>query len=328
MNVLGIESSCDETSIAILQGTQLIANEIFSQKDHAAYGGVVPEIASRAHMLKIEPLCTAVLSQTNLAIADIDLIAVTDRPGLAGALLVGISFALGLHTAYRIPITGVNHLDGHIASVFLEHATCAYPFLALVVSGGHTALYVMESATARTLLGQTIDDAAGEAFDKIGKLIGFAYPAGSAIEKTAREADGKQPILFPVARLDNAPFNFSFSGLKTAVKNYCAKQGDGWVAANRPTICHSVQTAIVSALVSATARAMQHTGLHTLALVGGVACNGALRTALQMQFGEQNVFFPRPGLCTDNAAMIARAGYEMALTGRTRFPAMQPTAAL
>ncbi|MFP4418412.1 MAG: tRNA (adenosine(37)-N6)-threonylcarbamoyltransferase complex transferase subunit TsaD [Chitinivibrionales bacterium] len=327
MITLGIESSCDETSIALLKNDRIIVNNTHSQDIHSLYGGVVPEIASRAHIQKIDRLCLDALKKSNTGFDDIDLVAVTDRPGLAGALLVGISFGLGLHTGYQIPITGVNHLEGHIASVTLQHPDIAFPFLALVVSGGHTALYRVDDFGEYTSLGQTIDDAAGEAFDKIGKMLGFAYPAGRAIEQEASLYDGKELIAFPVARISNAPLNFSFSGLKTAVKYYIAEKGEEFCALNRPFICHSFQKAIITSLIRNTGNAIKMTGINTVALVGGVACNTTLRQALKDSFGE-NVYFPSPKLCTDNAAMIAKAGYERYKRGIIRRPRMSPSAAL
>lgn len=328
MITLGIETSCDETSVALLRGTTILANRIYTQELHAGFGGVVPEIASRAHIRKIDVLCDAVMAQGNLTLCDIDLLAVTDGPGLAGALLVGISFALGLHCAHKIPITGVHHLDGHISAIALEHPSCTCPFLALVVSGGHTALYRVEEPGVYTVLGATIDDAAGEAFDKVGKMLGFAYPAGRAIEICARQYTDSPSITFPRARVDGRELSFSFSGLKTALKYFLAGKTAEYIEQNKPLICASFQQALIGALVHNVVAALRTSALKRVAVVGGVACNQALRTALQDAVGEAAVFFPAPQLCTDNAAMIAIAGAQMARMGRTRFPSCQPSKSL
>jgi N6-L-threonylcarbamoyladenine synthase len=323
MMILGIETSCDETSIALLSDRKIIDQKIYTQEIHARYGGVVPEMASRAHIQKVDRLCFGLLSANTVALSDIGLIAVTDSPGLAGALLVGISFALGLHCGYRIPITGVNHLDGHIASVTIEHPELHYPYLALVVSGGHTAIYKVDSPATMQGLGQTIDDAAGEVFDKTGKMLGFPYPAGREIEKQASLCTGNDRIRFPVARVARET-DFSFSGLKTAVKYYLQDHDRAFIESNVPRICYSFQYAVIESLTRTLTIAVERTGITTVALVGGVACNNTLRNALKKEFGP-NCFFPSVQLCTDNAAMIAKAGYEKHLLGLSRFPRMLPT---
>ncbi len=326
MYILGIESSCDETSAAVLCDGKIVANRIYSQKVHAEFGGVVPEIASRAHIRKVDRLCGLVLDDAGIKMSDIGLVAVADQPGLAGALLVGMSFALGLHTGYKIPVTGVNHLEGHIASVRLENDV-AFPFLALVVSGGHTAIYKVEGWGKQTILGQTVDDAAGEAFDKVGKLLGLSYPAGRPMEEAAATFDGTQKLIpFPVAKIDRNPLDFSFSGLKTSVKYHVEKLSPEEIEKERPRICASFQKAVVDSLTKNMIAASRETGISRVALVGGVACNGALRAGLKAAFGD-NVFFPVPALCTDNAAMIALAGWENWREGRGRFPSMKPTQA-
>jgi len=329
MNVLGIESSCDETSVAIVSNEQLIVNLIYSQVEHHKYGGVVPEVASRAHLEKIDRLADSALKQAGMTYDDIDLIAVTDRPGLAGALLVGVSFALGLHTARSIPVTGVHHLEGHIYSAIIEYGNqITYPFLALVVSGGHTALYRVEELGSYFLLGETVDDAAGEAFDKVGKLLGFTYPAGRSIEEEAAKCSTPDNIpVFPVARCSQGELHFSFSGLKTAVKNYIAKKDAVTIQNERPAICAGFQRAVTDSLVTNACKASAHTGINTIVLVGGVACNSYLRTNLKKSF-KGNVFAPRPGLCTDNAGMIALAGYHRYRSGKLQFPKMNPSCPL
>jgi N6-L-threonylcarbamoyladenine synthase len=327
MLVLGLETSCDETSAALLDNGRIISNKIHTQEAHAGYGGVVPEIASRAHIQKIDRLCQSVLEENGLTPADIGLLAVTDGPGLAGALLVGISFALGLHCSHAIPITGVNHLEGHIASVLLENDRLTFPFLALVVSGGHTALYAVEDFGRYRCLGRTIDDAAGEAFDKIGKLLGFPYPAGADIEKLAAFNRAEEIIPFPVARLSTNGIDFSFSGLKTAVKYFLQDHNAEFINRNKPLICHSFQKAVVDSLARNTVVASKKYRMYHIACVGGVACNKYLRSELQSAFGD-NVFFPSGVLCTDNAAMIAKAGYENYTRHKHRFPKMSPSGTL
>ncbi len=326
MIVLGIESSCDETSIALLVDGEVIANKIYTQKEHTVFGGVVPEIASREHIKKIDRLCRSIFDEHPYQITDVDLLAVTDRPGLAGALLVGVSFALGIHIGYGIPITGVNHLEGHIAAVTIENELPS-PFIGLVVSGGHTSIYRVDDFGHYTILGQTIDDAAGEAFDKVGKLLGFQYPAGRDIEMAAQGYEGEDNILFPIAKVKGyAGHNFSFSGLKTAVKYYAEKLSEDELLQERPKICFAFQNAVIKSIIKNLKKVVQDSGIKEIALVGGVACNGTLREALQKAFGSQNLFFPSPILCTDNAAMIAKAGLEMHKKGETRFPSMKPTA--
>jgi N6-L-threonylcarbamoyladenine synthase len=327
MIILGIETSCDETGIALLEEDRIIVNSIYSQMEHTRFGGVVPEIASRAHLEKIDRLFDTTLREASLTCDAIDGIAVTDSPGLAGALLIGISFALGLHVRKNIPITGINHLEGHICSIFLSHPEIEPPFLALVVSGGHTALYRIGRIGEYECLGQTVDDAAGEAFDKVGKLIGFPYPAGRSIENEAKKAVHDSSLTFPIARFDAGCLDFSFSGLKTAVKYYVNKMGGDYVASHRGEICRAFQEAVVSSLVTNAAAASRLTGIDKIALVGGVACNIRLREALRERLGEK-VFFPPPLLCADNGAMIACAGTKRLKTGATRFPRMLPVSGL
>jgi N6-L-threonylcarbamoyladenine synthase len=226
-----------------------------------------------------------------------------------------------------MPVTGINHLEGHLCSLFLEHRNLSFPFLALIVSGGHTAIYRADDFGRYSCLGETVDDAAGEAFDKVGKLLGFAYPAGSAIELAATAAQGDAGIVFPVARLGGASLDFSFSGLKTAVKYFCREKGDAWVAGNRGVICRAFQKAIVESLTRNLLQAAEQSGIRTIGVAGGVACNGELRRNLKSHFGDR-VIFPSPALCTDNAAMIARAGYERFTRGMLRFPSMNPSSAL
>ncbi len=307
MVTLGIESSCDETSVALLDDQRILASKVYSQLEHAAYGGVVPEVASRAHLEKIDHLADDVLREASLTVGHIGLIAVTDSPGLAGALLIGIGFALGLHVRYGISVCGINHLEGHICAIFLEHPDLSFPFLALVVSGGHTAMYRVDDVGIYTCLGRTVDDAAGEAFDKAGTMLGFPYPAGRTIEEEARLAGSAAGPDFPIARISGARSNFSFSGLKTSLKYYLQGLDADHVRANRPAICKAFQDAVVNSLVNNCAEAATTTGINRIALVGGVACNGRLREEMRQRLGSQ-VYFPRSSLCTDNGVMIACAG--------------------
>jgi N6-L-threonylcarbamoyladenine synthase len=327
MNILGIETSCDETSVSILCDGRIIVNEIHSQDIHAHFGGVVPEMASRAHLGKIDALCASVFQKSGLLPNRIDAIAVTDCPGLAGALLVGISFALGLHCGQGTPVTGINHLEGHISSIFLENPALGYPFLALIVSGGHTSIYKVEDFGRYVCLGKTVDDAAGEAFDKIGKMLGFNYPAGRAIEEEALKAPELKPIPFPIARAPGPLLDFSFSGLKTSVKYFLRDHEPGYGAENKPLLCKSFQNAIVESLVANVKSAVEQTGISTIAVVGGVACNALLRRRMR-ELAGCSVYFPSPTLCTDNAAMIARAGFERVKRKITRPPRLGPSTTL
>ena len=323
MVTLGIESSCDETSVALLDDQRILANKVYSQLEHAAYGGVVPEVASRAHLEKIDRLAAGVLAEASLTIGDIGLIAVTDSPGLAGALLIGVGFALGLHVRHTIPVCGINHLEGHICAILLEHPAIGFPFLALVASGGHTAIYRVDDVGTYSCLGRTVDDAAGEAFDKVGKMLGFPYPAGRAIEEEARLAGSDAVPDFPIARMPGAPLNFSFSGLKTALKYYLNADAARRTRAGRPVICKVFQEAAVRSLVNNCVEAAESTGIRRVALVGGVACNGRLRDEMRRRLGSQ-VFFPSPSLCTDNGAMIACAGFNRSKRNLLRPPHMDP----
>jgi len=328
MITLGIETSCDETAAALLEDSRILANAVYSQIEHGMFGGVVPEIASRAHLEKVDRLAAAVMKDASLAPRDLGLVAVTDSPGLAGALLVGVSFALGLHVRYGMPVIGVNHLEGHISAIYLSRPDIETPFLALVVSGGHTAIYRVDGVEKYACLGRTVDDAAGEAFDKVGKMLGFSYPAGRAIEEEARRAAATDNgPSFPMARLSSSSLDFSFSGLKTAVKYFLAEKGAAFARDNRPLICKAFQEAAVIALVNNCAAASEASGIRRIALVGGVASNTRLREAMRQRLGDM-VYFPPPTLCVDNGAMIACAGYRRFKLGLTRFPHMDPGGAL
>jgi N6-L-threonylcarbamoyladenine synthase len=310
MVVLGIESSCDETAAAVLaDGIKILSSVVASQDEiHAHYGGVVPELASRRHVEMILPVIQKSLADANLRLSDLDGIAVTQGPGLIGSLLVGCSVAKSLAYVYRLPLAGVNHLEGHIFAAFLAEPQPTYPFLALVVSGGHTALYLAPEPRSYRLIGQTRDDAAGEAFDKVAKLLGLGYPGGPIIERTAT-AGNPAAIPFPMVQITDGASDFSFSGIKTAVALFVKK--------NQPLseqlvadIAASFQATVVKVLVRRTVRAALSLGIRRIVLTGGVAANAALRSALAAEAEERGweLFIPPPSLCTDNAAMIAAAG--------------------
>jgi len=308
--VLGIESSCDETAAAVLvDGRRVLSSVVASQDDvHAPYGGVVPELASRRHIEVIVPVVERALGEAGVKLGDLDGLAVTQGPGLVGSLLVGCSMAKALAWVHGLPLIGVNHLEGHIYAAFLTEDPPAHPFLALVVSGGHTALYHAPSPLTYRLVGQTRDDAAGEAFDKVAKLLGLGFPGGPIIQKTAERGDARA-IEFPLAQITDGTRDFSFSGLKTSVSQYVKRRGplgDAQVA----DVAASFQAAVVKTLVRRTVRAALHLGVKRVVLTGGVAANGPLRAALTAEGGEHgiHVHIPPPRLCTDNAAMITAAG--------------------
>ncbi len=305
--VLGIESSCDETAASVVAGgRQVLSSVIASQvKDHAPYGGVVPELASRRHLQNLLPTVQLALRQAAVSLEDLSGIAVTQGPGLLGALLVGFSWAKAVAWASGKPIVGVSHLEGHLCALNLEDSPPPYPHLALLVSGGHTSIYVVESAVACREMGRTVDDAAGEAFDKVAKMLGLGYPGGIAIDKLAKSGN-KRAYSFPRPRLRDGSLDFSFSGLKTALWQFCQTTPDY----NVEDVCASFQEAVVDTLCAKMFLAARATGIKHLTLAGGVACNSRLREAF-MQEGLKRglqVTLPAPSLCTDNAAMIAAAG--------------------
>ena len=306
MLTLGIETSCDDTSIAILEDeTALLANVVSSQLVHADYGGVVPELASRAHVSNILPIFERALAEARVDAERIDLIGVTHAPGLAGSLLVGGAFAQGLALALDRPIVPVHHLEAHIVAILLERPDLEPPAIALVVSGGHTLLVHVRAWREYEVIGRTRDDAAGEAFDKVAKLLGLGFPGGPAIEREAR-AGNPRSIDFPRPMRASGDWDFSFSGLKTAVLQWTADQSPAEVAARRADVCAAFQAAVVEVLVEKTAAAAEDLGIPTVILAGGVACNGALREAMRARLEGALVVWPAPVLCTDNGAMIAR----------------------
>ena len=302
---LGIESSCDETAASVVADRATVRSSIVSsQLVHAEYGGVVPELAARAHMKAIVPVTEAALAAAGVAWSDLSLVAVTNTPGLMGALLVGLPFAKALSYSLGIPFVGVNHLEGHLFALRLEHPELTPPFLAAVLSGGHTELLVVEDWCRYRLLGSTVDDACGEAFDKVAKLLGLPYPGGAEVEKLSRE--GRECIDFPVP--DPGGLDFSFSGLKTAVLYHRRDNPD----TPRADVAASFQRAAVTAITNRIEQAVRKTGFRVVGVSGGVAANGYLRERLADLAGrhEFRLLIPRPAYCTDNAAMIAAAGLE------------------
>lgn len=305
MITLGIETSCDDTSIALLEGeARLLANEVSSQIEHEAYGGVVPELASRAHVTNVLPVLHRALDAAGLVPEAIDLIGVTYAPGLIGSLLVGGAFAQGMSLALDRPLVPVHHLEAHVVANLLDHPGLELPAVALVVSGGHTLLVHVREWKRYEVLGRTRDDAAGEAFDKVAKLLGLGFPGGPAIESRARDGDPAS-IRFPRPMLDRPGYDFSFSGLKTAVLHWTEEHGAWETEARLDDLCASFQAAVVEVLAEKTARAASAVGTPTVLLAGGVACNESLRAAVRQRSGVP-VLWPRPSLCTDNGAMIAR----------------------
>ena len=311
MVVLGIESSCDDSAAAILRDGRLAASVVSSQDAvHGPYGGVVPELASRHHVRNILPVIDGALARAEITLDAVDGIAVTCGPGLIGSLLVGLSVAKGIALGRGLPIVGVNHLEGHLLAANLDRAPddpVPFPFLGLIVSGGHSGLYLARGPGDYACLGRTRDDAVGEAFDKVAKLLGLGYPGGPVIDRLARTGN-PAAIRFPRARLKRGRFDLSFSGFKTAVWQHVRDTQPGPEAI--PDLAASVQEALVDMLCSATAEAIDATGVARVVVSGGVSANGRLRTrmaALGAQTGV-DVLFPRPALCTDNAAMIALAG--------------------
>ena len=312
MLILGIESSCDETAAAVVEdGRRVLSNAISTQIPiHTLYGGVVPEIASRKHIERINQVVEQGLSDAGVSLDDIDAIGVTYGPGLVGPLLVGTSFAKALAYGRKLPLIGVHHIEGHISANYIEHPDLEPPFLCLVVSGGHTHLVRVLDYGEYQILGRTVDDAAGEAFDKVARAIGLGYPGGPKIQKKAEEGN-PDAILFPRAKVDERPYDFSFSGLKSAVLNYlngCEMKGE---PINEADVAASFQKSVVTALVDHAMMALDEFGGDKFAIAGGVASNSAFRAAMQEDCKKRGVEFlcPSPILCTDNAAMIGAAAY-------------------
>ncbi len=327
MLVLGIETSCDETAAAVVEGTNVRSSIVATQYDvHARYGGIVPELACRRHVENILPVIRAALSDAGVSLSEVELIAVTRGPGLIGSLLVGLSCAKALAYATATACMGVNHLEGHLVAPLLEGARYRYPLAALLVSGGHTELYRLEGPGRVALMGQTLDEAAGEAFDKVAKLLGLGFPGGPSIDRLAAEGD-PGAVAFPRALMDRDTLDFSFSGVKTAVKYFVDQEavrpapfetlgpppGEAWtgrVSKEVKDVAASFQAAVVDVLVARSLEAVRQVGARQLVVAGGVACNSELRARLEAAALEEGLtlFIPSPELCTDNAAMIAAAG--------------------
>lgn len=315
MKILGIETSCDETGVAIYDEEKgLIANQLYSQIEmHADYGGVVPELASRDHIRKTVPLIEAALKEANLTACDIDGVAYTAGPGLVGALLVGATIARSLAYAWNVPALGVHHMEGHLLAPMLEETPPEFPFVALLISGGHTQLVKVDGVGQYELLGESIDDAAGEAFDKTGKLLGLDYPAGVAVSKLAEQGTPNR-FVFPRPMTDRPGLDFSFSGLKTFAANTINANLDEQGKLDEQTRCdiaHAFQQAVVDTIIIKCKRALQQTGYKRLVMAGGVSANKQLRADLaqMMQSLGGEVYYPRPQFCTDNGAMIAYTGF-------------------
>lgn len=316
MRVLGIETSCDETGVAIYDSEQgLLAHSIYSQTDiHAEWGGVVPELASRDHVRKAVPMVEEVLGKANLTSKDIDGVAYTKGPGLVGALLIGAMLGRTLGFAWNVPTIGVHHLEGHLLAPFLEPEPPSFPFLALLVSGGHTELVKVEGLGCYTIIGDTLDDAAGEAFDKTAKLLGLGYPGGAALAKLAEQGNPDR-FHFPRPMIDRPGLDFSFSGLKTFALNTVETNPKD--EQTRADIARAFQDAVVDTLMIKCRRALQETKMRTLVIAGGVGANSALRHALHVMCKKLDVslYFPRLEFCTDNGAMIAYVGCQRLLAG-------------
>lgn len=328
--ILGIESSCDDTSAAVIKNTTILSNLIAGQDVHAEYGGVVPELASRAHLKNIVPVVDAAIKKAGISKEDIDAIAFTKGPGLLGSLVVGTSFAKSMALSLEIPLLDVNHMYGHVLAHFIDDegkSKPTFPFLCLTVSGGHTQIVLVEDYLKMSVIGSTIDDAAGEAFDKAAKMLGFPYPGGPLVDKYAKEGDPKR-FQFTKPRVDG--YNFSFSGLKTAILYFLKKETEGnpnFIKENLHDLCASIQYTIVDILISKIKLASKEMGIKQIALAGGVSANSGLRNAIQ-ETGQQmkwDVFIPKFEYCTDNAAMIAITGkfmYEKQLFANQSVAAM------
>lgn len=318
IQILAIETSCDETAAAVVKnGREVLSNVISSQIAlHTLYGGVVPEIASRKHIEKINQVIEEALASAGVTLKEMDGIAVTYGPGLVGALLVGVSAAKAISFATGIPLVGVHHIEGHISANFIENKELEPPFVCLVASGGHSHLVVVKDYGEYEIIGRTRDDAAGEAFDKVARAIGLGYPGGPKIDKLSKEGN-PEAIHFPRAKVEDNPYDFSFSGLKSAVLNYlnsCEMKGE---TVNNADVAASFQKAVIDVLVEHSLAAVREYGYHKFAIAGGVASNSALRNAFEKECEKSGIEFyhPSPILCTDNAAMIGTAGYYEYLKG-------------
>lgn len=318
INVLAIESSCDETSCAIVKnGRWVISNIISSQIDiHKRFGGVVPEVASRMHLEAINNIVDQALKEAKMSLEDVDVIAVTKGPGLVGALLVGISEAKAISYVTKKPLVGVNHMKGHICAAFITHKDLNPPFICLLISGGHTYLVEVKDFNDMKVIGKTMDDACGEAYDKVARSLGMPYPGGPCVEECAKSGNEKA-IDFPRVMLEKDSYDFSFSGLKTAVLNYLNSKKQKNEEISKEDVCASFQKAVFDVLIYKTKRLMQEKNLDKLVVAGGVSANNTLKKEIEKMAKENNykTYFPKKILCTDNAAMIASSGYFEYLDG-------------
>ncbi len=310
--ILAIESSCDETAASVVKnGRTVLSNVISSQIAlHTLYGGVVPEIASRKHIEKINQVIEEALTEADMKLDQMDAIGVTYGPGLVGALLVGVAEAKAISYAAGIPLVGVHHIEGHVSANYIEHPDLEPPFLCLIVSGGHTHLVIVKEYGEYEIIGRTHDDAAGEAYDKVARAIGLGYPGGPKIDKLAKEGN-PMAVSFPRAQVEGCPYDFSFSGLKSAVLNYLHHAEQTGEEINRADVAASFQAAVVDVLVDKTLQAAKEYGIDKVALAGGVASNSALRAGMETACNKagKKLYFPSPVFCTDNAAMIGAAAY-------------------
>jgi N6-L-threonylcarbamoyladenine synthase len=309
MLILGIETSCDETSASVVKNGKILSNSIYSQLIHQKFGGVVPEIASRQHLKTIVPVAQEALNKAGIPLKKIEGIAITYGPGLVGCLLIGLSWSKAVAYSLKIPFVGINHIEAHIFANLLEHPKLEPPFVCLVVSGGHSILVYVKGKGDYKIMGQTRDDAAGEAFDKVAKLLQIGYPGGPLIDKMAKKGD-KDFVKFPRAYLEKDSLDFSFSGLKTAVAIYLSKQSKSKIGKRKKDIAASFQEAVVDVLIDKSMRALNLAKTDKLVLAGGVARNSRLREKLKTKAKDLrfNLYYPSPELCTDNAAMVAICG--------------------
>jgi N6-L-threonylcarbamoyladenine synthase len=325
--LLAIESSCDDTSASVLMDGEILSNCVANQDAHRLYGGVVPEVASRAHQINIIPVVDLAIRQAGIKKTDLDAVAFTRGPGLMGSLIVGVAFAKSLALSLNIPLIEVNHMDAHVLAHFAEDPKPKFPFLCLTVSGGHTQIVKVSAPDRMEVLGQTLDDAAGEAFDKTGKLLGLEYPAGPIIDKLAQQ--GKPVYDFPEPRIPD--LDFSFSGLKTSILYFLKekiKEDPEFIEQHLNDICASVQDRIVSILLKRLRKAARRTGIKEIAIAGGVSANSALRSGMSEMGRKEGwqTYIPKFEYCTDNAAMIAVAGYFKYQAGQFTDQSVQPAA--
>ena len=316
--ILGIETSCDETAASVVKNGRTVLSNIISSQIalHTLYGGVVPEIASRKHIEKINPVIRQALQEAQVTLNDIDAIGVTYGPGLVGALLVGVAEAKAIAYARNLPLVGVHHIEGHVSANYIEHPDLEPPFLCLIVSGGHTHLVIVKDYGVFEILGRTRDDAAGEAFDKVARAIGLGYPGGPKIDKVSKEGDA-EAIYFPKGKVADSPYDFSFSGVKSAVLNYLNSANMQGKEINRADVAASFQKSVVEVLVEHTMLAAENFHMNKVAIAGGVASNSALRSAMEEACRQKGFKFyrPSPVFCTDNGAMIGVAAYYEFLKG-------------